>query len=170
MFPVLKALPHPVGFRIPWVPPVILAVSSVDVSCRCPSEAPPIYRLPQRLATANSPLRKSLCMRGRGNAAEDKTRDRVPYCDSARERNAVSRTQGPAAARMGFFNGLREGHGRGPAGLDSSWVPGVPSLSITPLVVGIPGAVRIESSRRAVAKFVEKSLDIVGLRMYLLPV
>ncbi len=38
--------------------------------------------------------------------AEDKARDRVPSCDSARERNAGFRPQGPAVARMGFFNGL----------------------------------------------------------------
>ena len=37
---------------------------------------------------------------------EDKARDRVPSCDSARERNAVFRPQGPAVDRMGFFNGL----------------------------------------------------------------
>ena len=41
---------------------------------------------------------------------------------------------------------------------------------VTPPIVGIPSVVRTESSRRAVAKFVEKSLDIVELRMYLLPV
>ena len=38
--------------------------------------------------------------------AEDKARNRVPSCDSARARNAVFRPQGPAVARMGFFNGL----------------------------------------------------------------
>ena len=38
--------------------------------------------------------------------AEDKARDRVPSCDSARERNAVFRPQGPAVDRMDFFNGL----------------------------------------------------------------
>ena len=38
--------------------------------------------------------------------AEDKARDRVPSCDSARERNAVIRPQGPAVARMDFSNGL----------------------------------------------------------------
>ena len=54
----------------------------------------------------NSPLRKSLCRRGRAIVAEDKARDRVPSCDSARERNAVFRLQGPAAARMDFLNGL----------------------------------------------------------------
>ena len=37
---------------------------------------------------------------------EDKARNRVPSCDSARARNAVFRPQGPAAARMDFFNGL----------------------------------------------------------------
>ncbi|MDE3260142.1 MAG: hypothetical protein OYM47_20100 [Gemmatimonadota bacterium] len=43
--------------------------------------------------------------------AEDKARNRVPSSDSARARNAVFRPQGPAAARMGFFNGLL-GHGQ----------------------------------------------------------
>ena len=38
--------------------------------------------------------------------AEDKARNRVPSCDSARARNAVFRPQGPAVARMDFFNGL----------------------------------------------------------------
>ncbi len=38
--------------------------------------------------------------------AEDKARDRVPSCDSARERNAGFRPQGPDVARMDFFNGL----------------------------------------------------------------
>ena len=38
--------------------------------------------------------------------AEDKARDRVPSIDSARARNAVFRPQGPAVARMDFFNGL----------------------------------------------------------------
>ena len=56
--------------------------------------------------THNSPLRKSLCRRGRANVVEDKARDRVPSFDSARERNAVFRPQGPAVARMDFFNGL----------------------------------------------------------------
>ena len=37
---------------------------------------------------------------------EDKARDRVESLDSARERNAVIRPQGPDAARMDFFNGL----------------------------------------------------------------
>ena len=37
---------------------------------------------------------------------EDKARNRVPSCDSARARNAVFRPQGLAVARMGFFNGL----------------------------------------------------------------
>ena len=54
----------------------------------------------------NSPLKKSLCRRGRAIVAEDKARNRVPSCDSARARNAVFRPQGPAVARMGFFNGL----------------------------------------------------------------
>ena len=49
---------------------------------------------------------KSLCRRGRAIAAEDKTPNRVPSCDSARARNAVFRPQGPAVARMGFFDGL----------------------------------------------------------------
>ncbi len=38
--------------------------------------------------------------------AEDKARDRVESGDSGRECNAVIRPQGPAAARMDFFNGL----------------------------------------------------------------
>ena len=38
--------------------------------------------------------------------AEDKARNRVESSDSARECNAVFRPQGPAVARMGFFNGL----------------------------------------------------------------
>ena len=38
--------------------------------------------------------------------AEDKARNRVPSCDSARARNAGFRPQGPAVARMGFLNGL----------------------------------------------------------------
>ena len=38
--------------------------------------------------------------------AEDKSRNRVPSSDSARERNAGFRPQGPAVARIGFFNGL----------------------------------------------------------------
>ncbi len=54
----------------------------------------------------SSPLRKSLCRRGRAIVVEDKARDRVPSFDSARERNAVIRPQGPAVARMDFFNGL----------------------------------------------------------------
>ena len=41
---------------------------------------------------------------------EDKARDRVPSGDSARERNAVFRPQGPAVDRMGFFNGLLKRH------------------------------------------------------------
>ncbi len=44
--------------------------------------------------------------------AEDKARNRVPSCDSAGARNAVFRPQGPAVARMDFFNGLLGGiHG-----------------------------------------------------------
>ena len=43
---------------------------------------------------------------GSAIVVEDKARDRVPSSDSARERNAVFRPQGPAAARMGYFNGL----------------------------------------------------------------
>ena len=38
--------------------------------------------------------------------AEDKARDRVESGDSGSERNAVSRPQGPDAARMDFSNGL----------------------------------------------------------------
>ena len=38
--------------------------------------------------------------------AEDKARDRRESLDSGRERNAVIRSQGPDADRMGFFNGL----------------------------------------------------------------
>ena len=53
-----------------------------------------------------SPLEESLCRRGRVIVAEDKARDRVPSSDSARERNAVIRPQGPDAARMDCFNGL----------------------------------------------------------------
>ncbi|MCE2441301.1 MAG: DUF2283 domain-containing protein [Candidatus Latescibacteria bacterium] len=58
---------------------------------------------------ANSPLKKSLCRRGRVIVAEDKARNRVESGDSARERNAVFRPQGPAVARMDFFNGLLTG-------------------------------------------------------------
>ena len=58
------------------------------------------------MAGANSPLIKSLCRRGRVIVAEDKARDRVESGDSGRECNAVIRPQGPAAARMDFFNGL----------------------------------------------------------------
>ena len=38
--------------------------------------------------------------------AEDKACDRRESLDSGRERNAVTRPQGPDAARMDFFNGL----------------------------------------------------------------
>ena len=38
--------------------------------------------------------------------AEGKARNRVESSDSARERNAGVRPQGPAVARMDFFNGL----------------------------------------------------------------
>ena len=38
--------------------------------------------------------------------AEGKARNRVESSDSARERNAEVRPQGPAVARMDFFNGL----------------------------------------------------------------
>ena len=58
------------------------------------------------IGKANSPLMKSLCRRARAIAFEDKARDRVPSSDSASERNAVFRPQGPAVARMDFFNGL----------------------------------------------------------------
>ena len=54
----------------------------------------------------NSPLKKSLCRRGRSIVTEDKARDRVESGDSGRERNAVIRPQEPAADRMDFFNGL----------------------------------------------------------------
>ena len=144
MFPVPKALPRPVGFRIPWIPPVILAVSSVDVFCWRPSEAPPIYRLPQGLATANSPLRKTLCRRRRRQGARP----------------------GPI---LRFGEGAQRsfpatGAGRSPDGLLQRASSGAPARSggtefivgtrraislITPLVVGIQGAVRVESSRRA---------------------
>ena len=46
--------------------------------------------------------------------AEDKARNRVESSDSARERNAVFRPQGPAVARMDFFNGLLGWQGRFP--------------------------------------------------------
>ena len=58
----------------------------------------------------NSPLKKSLCMRGRVIVAEDKARDRVESGDSGRECNADIRPQGPDAARMDFFNGLLKIH------------------------------------------------------------
>ena len=58
------------------------------------------------MRSLNSPLKKSLCRRGRVIVAEDKTRDRRESLDSGRERNAVFRPQGPDAARMDFFNGL----------------------------------------------------------------
>ena len=54
----------------------------------------------------SSPLKESLCRRGRVIVDEDKARDRVESSDSARERNAVIRPQGPDVARMDFFNGL----------------------------------------------------------------
>ena len=57
----------------------------------------------------SSPLIKSLCRRGRVIVAEDKARNRVESSDSGRERNAVMRSQEPAAARMDFFNGLLAG-------------------------------------------------------------
>ena len=66
-----------------------------------------VMSLAHRVGT-RSPLIKSLCRRGRVIVAEDKARDRVESGDSGSERNAVSRPQGPDAARMGFFNGLLE--------------------------------------------------------------
>ena len=45
--------------------------------------------------------------------AEDKACDRVPSCDSARERNAVFRPQGPAVARMELFAVKSAGKGNG---------------------------------------------------------
>ena len=58
------------------------------------------------IAIFSSPLKKSLCRRGRVIVAEGKARDRVESRDSARERNAVIRPQGQDVVRMDFFNGL----------------------------------------------------------------
>ncbi len=74
-----------------------------SVACYCPRTSPGSGVLPARF---NSPLKKPLCRRGRAIVAEDKARNRVPSYDSARARNVVFRPQGPAAVRMGFFNGL----------------------------------------------------------------
>ena len=80
------------------------------------SRVPPSFR-----KGVSSPLTKSLRRRGRAIVAEDKARDRVESPDSARERNAVFRPQGPdaclraphrQAARMDFFNWLLGGRSR----------------------------------------------------------
>ena len=50
---------------------------------------------------------------------EDKARDRVESVHSGRERNAVMRSQEPAAARMDFFNELLRPGTNGAAGVMS---------------------------------------------------
>ena len=92
---------------------VLRRVSTMSVA-----ESVPAYRVPDLVDFSLklgedalserpiSPLKKSLCRRGRAIVAEDKARDRRESLDSGRERNAVLRSQGPDTARMDFFNGL----------------------------------------------------------------
>ena len=69
--------------------------------------------------------------------AEDKARNRVESSDSARERNAVFRPQGPAVARMGFFNGLLPAIPA--AGVDTGRIAGHVGRFVAALEVPVAG-------------------------------